>query len=396
MKTKRIFWSVCCGSLLIIFSLVSLFAQENQLSRTPPMGWNSWGGAECKDTDAFVRAQADLIVSSGMKAAGYEYVNLDACWQGTRDAQGRIRGNERFPDMKALADYIHSKGLKFGIYSSPGPTTCAGDWAGSLGHEEQDAQTYAEWGVDYLKYDYCSFKGDDQAQIAAYRKMGDALKKSGRPIVFALCQYGMNRGWSWAASVGGNLWRTTQDLRNNYISMAEIGFGQNGLERFAGPGHWNDPDMLYVVAGTGTLAAGGMNMEENRTQVSLWSLLAAPLIISADLTKFSPEVLALLTNREVIAVDQDEAGIQGRRVAQEGPLEVWMKPLAHGSKAVGLFNRGVHTANPVMVSFRDIDVGEKASIRDLWAQKNLGVFTGSFTATVPSHGVVMIEVKNSL
>jgi alpha-galactosidase len=400
MKAK-IYWTICSNSAVIIFlALVSgtLFAQESRLARTPPMGWNSWGGAECKDTAEWVRSQADLMVSNGMKAAGYEYVNLDACWQGQRDAQGRIQGNERFPDMKALADYIHSKGLKFGIYSSPGPKTCAGDWPGSLGHEEQDAQTYAEWGVDYLKYDHCGLKGDAQAQIAAYRKMGDALRKSGRPIIFALCQYGMDRGWSWAASVGGNLWRTTEDLRNNWESMTGIGFGQNGLERFAGPGHWNDPDMLYVVPGTGTLAAGGMKPEENRTQVSLWSLLAAPLIVSADLTKLTPEPLALLTNRDVIAVDQDSAGIQGRRVAQEGPLEVWMRPLADGSKAVGLFNRGHRTTDPVTVTvyFRDIDIGEKATIRDLWAQKNLGVFTGSFTAPVPSHGVVMIKVSNSL
>jgi alpha-galactosidase len=404
MKTKSIDWRICFGSLLIIFSLVSgtIFAQETQLARTPPMGWNSWGGAECKlATDAYVRSQTDVMVSNGMKAAGYEYMNIDACWQGKRDAQGRIHGNERFPDMKALADYIHSKGLKFGLYSSPGPTTCAGDWPGSLGHEEQDAQTYADWGVDYLKYDYCSFKGDVAAEIAAYKKMGDALKKTGRPIVFALCQYGMDRGWSWGASVGGNLWRTTGDLRNNWESMTGIGFGQNGLERFAGPGHWNDPDMLYPVvsdaSGKGvSLAAGGMTIEEYRVQMSLWCLLAAPLIVSADLTKLTPELLALLTNPEVIAVDQDPAGIQGRRVAQEGPLEVWMKPLVDGSKAVGLFNRGVHAASPVTVYFRDIDIGEKASVRDLWAHKDLGVFAGSFTATVPSHGVVMIEVKNSL
>jgi alpha-galactosidase len=394
MKTKRIFWSICSGSLFIIFSLVSgsLFAQETQLARTPPMGWNSWGGSHCKVSDAFVRSQADAMVSNGMKAVGYEYVNIDDCWQGQRDAQGRIHGNERFPDMKALADYVHSKGLKFGIYSSPGPKTCD-KYEGSFGHEAQDARTYAEWGVDYLKYDWCSagevYKLSEMP--AVYEKMHGALVKTGRPIVFALCQYGMDRVWLWGASVGGNLWRTTDDLSDNWLSMTTIGFGENGLERFAGPGHWNDPDMFIQRT------PAGMTIEEYHVQMSLWCLLAAPLIVSTDLTKLTPEMLALLTNREVIAVDQDPAGIQGRRVAQEGPLEVWMKPLADGSKAVGLFNRAYgRTPVAITVYFRDIDIGEKASVRDLWAHKNLGVFTGSFTATVPSHGVVMIEVKNSL
>jgi len=332
-------------------------------------------------SDAIVRAQADAMVSSGMKAVGYVYVNIDDCWQGTRDERGFIHPNEKFPDMKALADYIHSKGLKFGIYSSPGPKTCAG-YEGSYGHEEHDAQTYAAWGVDYLKYDWCSAKGD---QLAAYTKMRDALRRTGRPSVYSLCQYGMERVWAWGASVGGQLWRTTGDITDNYDRMALIGFGQNGLERFAGPGHWNDPDMLEV-------GNGGMTDEEYRTHMSLWCLLAAPLLAGNDLTKMTPETLAILTNPEVIAVDQDPAGIQGYRVSQEGPLEVWMKPLADGGKAVGLFNRGT-SPMPVTAYFRDIGVGESASVRDLWARKDLGTFKGSFTATVPKHGVVLIKVK---
>ncbi len=383
MKRQQLYGVAWVLSGAVLFALLggSLLAEEPQVARTPPMGWNSWNHFECKVSDAIVRAQADAMVASGMKAAGYVYVNIDDCWQGSRDAQGFIRPNERFPDMKALADYVHSKGLKLGIYSSPGPKTCAG-YEGSFGHEEQAAQTYAAWGIDYLKYDWCSAQGDE---IAAYTKMHDALRRTGRPIVYSLCQYGMERVWSWGASVGGNLWRTTGDITDNYDRMALIGFGQNGLERFAGPGHWNDPDMLEI-------GNGGMNDDEYRTHMSLWCLLAAPLLAGNDLTKMTPATLAILTSPEVIAVDQDPAGTQGRRVSQEGPFEVWVRPLADGSKAVGLFNRG-SSAMPVTAQFRDIGVGGKAHVHDLWARKNLGVMEGSYTANVPRHGVVLIQVK---
>jgi len=352
----------------------------------PPLGRNTWYGYMCKVTDADVRAQADLMVQNGMKDAGYEYVNLDDCWQGKRDAQGVIRGNSNFPDMKALGDYIHSKGLKFGVYSSPGPKTCAG-YEGSFGHEELDAQTYALWGVDFLKYDWCS-AGEvykPSGMQAAYKKMGDALKKTGRPIFFSLCQYGLQRVWTWGASVDGNMWRTTGDLDYNYDRFSLVGFEQAGLERFAGPGHWNDPDMLLV-------GLGRITTDEGRTQVSLWSLLAAPLIASADLRKISPENLAILSNPEIIAVDQDLAGVQGRRVSEEGPLDIWMKPLADGSKAVGLFNRGEDAA-PMTVYFKDVGVGDSATVRDLWARKDLGRFKDSFTVEVLKHGVVMLRMK---
>jgi len=347
---------------------------------TPPMGWNSWNHFACKVSDATVRAQAEAMVASGMKAAGYVYVNIDDCWQGTRDAQGFIHPSERFPDMKALGDYIHSKGLKLGIYSSPGPKTCAG-YEGSFGHEEQDAQTYANWGVDYLKYDWCSAKGDEQA---AYAKMRDALRKTGRTIVYSLCQYGMQRVWSWGAAVGGNSWRTTDDITDNYDRMALIGFGQNGLERFAGPGHWNDPDMLEI-------GNGGMKDAEYRTHMSLWCLLAAPLLAGNDLTKMAPDTLAILTNPEVIAVDQDPAGVQGHRVSQEGPLEVWAKPLADGSRAVGLFNRSESDVR-VSAHFRDVGLGDSASVRDLWARQDLGMFQESYSAEVPRHGVALVKM----
>ena len=374
----------------ILLSFLTLFSwsgvgrgQDPMLARTPPMGWNSWNHFACDVSDAVVRAQADALVTTGMRSVGYAYILIDDCWQGTRDDAGYIRPNAKFPDMKALADYIHGKGLKIGIYSSPGPKTCGG-YEGSYGHEEQDAQTYSVWGMDYLKYDLCSYDGMGD-QIPAYRKMYDALKQTGRPIVYALCQYGMQKGWEWAASVGGNLWRTDDDIRDNYFSMAELGFGQNGLERFAGPGHWNDPDMLEV-------GNGGMTDDEYRTHMSLWCILTAPLIAGNNLVSMSAATRAILTNPEVIAIDQDPLGVQGHRVTQEGPLEVWMKPLEDGSKAVGLFNRG-WGAMPVTVGLRDLGVGGSAAMRDLWARKDLGRFQEIYTALVPQHGVVMIKVK---
>ena len=367
--------------VLVAVRLGSAPSPPPELARTPPMGWNSWNHFACKVTDAIVRAQADAMVSSGMKEAGYVYINIDDCWQGKRDEKGFIHPNENFPDMKALGDYVHSKGLKLGLYSSPGPKTCAG-YEGSFGHEEQDAQTYADWGVDYLKYDWCSAKGD---QRAAYARMHEALRKTGRPIVYSLCQYGMERVWSWGASVGGNLWRTTGDISDDYDRMSLIGFGQNGLERFAGPGHWNDPDMLEV-------GNGKMNDDEYRTHMSLWCLLAAPLLAGNDLTRMSSATLAILTHPEVIAVDQDPAGIQGHRVRQEGPLEVWRKPLADGSEVVGLFNRGASTV-AITLHFHEIGIGDTGQVRALWERKDLGTYQGSFSAQVPRHGVVLLKVK---
>jgi alpha-galactosidase len=361
-------------------------AQSSEIARTPPMGWNSWNHFACKVNDKVIRESADAIASNGMKDAGYVYVNIDDCWQGKRDASGAIQPNEKFPDMKALADYVHSKGLKFGVYSSPGPKTCAG-YEGSFGHEAQDAKTYAEWGVDYLKYDWCSaskvYKPSEMQ--AAYKKMHDALESTGRPIVFSLCQYGLQAVWRWGASVGGNLWRTTGDISDDYDRMSVIGFDQNGLQKFAAPGHWNDPDMLEI-------GNGHMKNDEYRTHMSLWCILAAPLLAGNDLSKMTPETLAILNNPEVIAVDQDSGGVQGHRVRQEGPFEVWMKPLADGSKAVGLFNRG-EDATKMSVSFKEIGLAETATVRDLWAKKDLGSLKGSYSAEVPRHGVVMIKVK---
>ncbi|HKU19435.1 MAG TPA: glycoside hydrolase family 27 protein [Terriglobales bacterium] len=360
--------------------------QAQELASTPPMGWNSWNHFACKVTAGNIRAAADAMASNGMKEAGYTYVNIDDCWQGKRDAQGNIHPNARFGDIKALADYVHSKGLKIGIYSSPGPQTCA-HHEGSYQHEEQDAKQYAAWGIDYLKYDWCSasrvYKPSQMQEV--YKKMHDALAATGRPIVYSLCQYGMERVWSWGPSVGGNLWRTTGDISDHYDRMALIGFQQNGLESFAGPGHWNDPDMLEV-------GNGGMNHDEYITHMTLWAMLAAPLLAGNDLSRVSAADLAILTNKEVIAVDQDAKGVQGHRVAQQGPLEVWAKPLADGSYAVGLFNRSESPA-PVTLELKDIGISGSAQIRDLWAHRDLGSFTGSYTVTVAKHGAAMLKVK---
>jgi len=377
---------ILCAFFLVAGLPVCAAAADPTLAATPPMGWNSWNHFACKVTADDVRAAADAIATNGMKDAGYIYVNVDDCWEGDRDAEGRIQTNAKFGDMKALADYVHSKGLKIGIYSSPGPKTCARH-EGSFGHEEQDAQQYAAWGFDYLKYDWCSAEKVYQRSEmqAVYQKMHDALVRTSRPIVFSLCQYGYERVWHWGATVGGNLWRTTEDISDKYDRMSVIGFDQDGLEPFAGPGHWNDPDMLEV-------GNGGMNHDEYITHMSLWVLLAAPLLAGNDLAKMTPETLDILTNKEVIAVDQDPRGVQGRRVAQEGPLEVWAKPLADGSVAVGLFNRG-ESNNAVTVDFRNLGLRRSATVRNLWTHADLGSFAGSYTADVPRHGAVLIRVK---
>ena len=359
----------------------------NGLAKTPPMGWNSWNKFAGKVNDAGVRAAADAMASNGMKDAGYLYVNIDDTWQGERDAQGNIHPNKKFPDMKALADYVHSKGLKIGIYSSPGPNTCAG-YEGSYGHEVQDARTYAEWGIDYLKYDWCGARNiyKDSDMQAVYQKMGDALIATGRPIVYSLCQYGRDNVWTWGPEVGGNLWRTTGDIRDAWQSMTRIGFGQNDLASFAAPGHWNDPDMLEI-------GNGGMTDTEYRTHMSLWSILAAPLLAGNDLQNMSKTILEILTNREVIAVDQDPAGKQGKRIWQSGEQQIWARPLADGSQAVGLFNLSSDSQN-MTLHWADLGIGDKPrEVRDLWQHTDIPGESSGYSGAVPSHGVVMLRVR---
>jgi alpha-galactosidase len=363
------------------------------------MGWNSWNHFAGHVTDADVRSAADSLVSTGMRDAGYVYVNVDDTWQGKRDAQGTLHPNERFPDMKALGDYIHSKGLKLGIYSSPGAQTCA-RYEGSLGHEEQDAKMYAAWGVDFLKYDLCSFQDnmhqaekehpDDPAaaknlMIAAYQKMGDALKATGRPIVYSLCQYGVDQPWKWGPGVGATMWRTTDDIDDTYGRMIAIGFSQAGLSKYARPGHWNDPDMLEV-------GNGKMTEAEYKTHMSLWVLLAAPLLAGNDLTKMSANDKSILMNKDAIAIDQDELGRQGDRLYESGDLDVWTKPLSGGRVAVGLFNRSWSTRD-VSVDLGEIGFKSGGSVRDVWKQENLGRRSGVFTSRIQKHGVTLIVVS---
>ncbi|WP_260736768.1 glycoside hydrolase family 27 protein [Tunturiibacter lichenicola] len=384
-------------SLSLLLSCLPLIAQT-QLAATPPMGWNSWNHFAEHVTDADVRSATDSLVSTGMRDAGYVYVNVDDTWQGKRDAQGVLHPNERFPDMKALGDYIHSKGMKFGIYSSPGAQTC-GHYEGSLGHEEQDAKMYAEWGVDFLKYDLCSFgenmlkaeaehPSDPNAaknlMIAAYKKMGDALKATGRPILYSLCQYGVDQPWKWGPELGANMWRTTDDIDDSYGRMISIGFAQAGLAKYAGPGHWNDPDMLEV-------GNGKMTEDEYKTHMSLWVLLASPLLAGNDLTKMTDADKSILMNKEAIAIDQDALGTQGDRLSESGDLDVWTKPLSDGRVAVGLFNRS-WSVRDVSVDLGEIGFKSGGSVRDVWKRADLGHRSGVFTSRIPRHGVTLIIV----
>ena len=363
---------------LTSFILPATTPAQSPIAKTPPMGWNSWNYFYGKVTDKDIRDSADQIVSSGMKDAGYVYVNIDDTWQGKRDANGVLQANEKFPDMKALADYVHSKGLKIGIYSSPGPKTCAG-YEGSLGHEEQDAKMYASWGIDYLKYDLCSFipavmqkqaPNDKAAQmhlmIAAYDKMSKALKATGRPIVLSLCQYGWDAVWEWAPALGGNLWRTTDDIQANWNSIYTILSQQEGLQKYAGPGHWNDPDMLEV-------GNGKLSLAENRSHFSMWAMLSAPLLAGNDLPHMKPEINAILTNRDVIALDQDPLGKQADRVYSEGEVDVWKKQLSGGAVAIAILNAGSdrQSTHPFHLDTKKLGLRGTVKGKDLWSGKEI-------------------------
>jgi alpha-galactosidase len=381
-------------TLVLFFACWSnVQAHDNGLAKTPPMGWNSWNKFACNVSEKLIKEMADAMVTSGMRDAGYVYLVIDDCWQVDRDAGGNIQPDpQRFPSgMKALADYIHSKGLKFGLYSDAGTLTCQ-KRPGSRGYEFQDARQYAAWDVDYLKYDWCSTS--TQNAQASYSLMRDALLKAGRPIVFSICEWGTAKPWLWAKDVG-NLWRTTGDIQDCWdckrdwggMGVVHILDLQHSLESYAGPGHWNDPDMLEV-------GNGGMTTTEYRAHFSLWCILAAPLMAGNDLRSMSPEVKEILTNKEVIAVDQDALGMQGRRVKRDGDREVWSKQLADGGRAVVLFNRGAQESE-ISVSWTDVGYPPHlaASVRDLWAHKDLGKLTGGFSAKVPSHGVVMVTIR---
>jgi alpha-galactosidase len=387
--------SATIAALAFLTLLPASRALDNGVARTPPMGWNSWNKFACKGlNEQVVRATADAIATNGMKDAGYQYVNIDDCWQTGRDADGNIIVDaEKFPSgLKALADYIHSKGLKFGVYTDVGTKTCAGR-PGSIGHEYQDARQYAAWGVDYLKEDWCNTLPGQNAE-SSYTLMRDALAATGRPIVFSLCEWGSNKPWLWAVPVG-NLWRATGDIQDCWDckkqwggnGVAQIIDLMAGLESYSGPGHWNDPDMLEV-------GNGGMTTEEYRAHFSMWALFAAPLLVGTDIANMSADTRSILLNRAVIAVDQDPLGHAGSRVKKEGDTEVWSRQLADGGRAVVLLNR---SANPVSIGVAWTDIGYpsglRATVRDLWTDKETKDQAGNYAAQVPSHGVVMVTIE---
>jgi alpha-galactosidase len=373
-------------------------APKPDVALTPPMGWNSWNYFAEKVTDKDIRDSADQIVASGMKDAGYIYVNIDDTWEGKRDENGVLHTNDKFPDMKALADYVHSKGLKIGIYSSPGPKTCA-NYEGSLGHEEQDAKMYAEWGIDYLKYDLCSFipavmekqaRFDRAKQMVlmheAYDKMSKALKATGRPIVLSLCQYGWDAVWEWAPALGGNAWRTTGDIEANWNSMYAILSQQAGLEKYAGPGHWNDPDMLEV-------GNGHLNVNENRTHFAMWAMLSAPLLAGNDLPHMRSEIREILTNKDVIALDQDKLGKQASRIYSEGEVDVWLKHLSGGAGAIAIVNAGSErlSTHPFHLSLAKLGLHGPMHAKDLWTGKDVEL-RDNMPIEIKSHDVLLLRV----
>ncbi len=397
---------------------LNIVGGRDKLALTPPMGWNSWNVWGLSVSDDKVRAAADAMVSSGLAAKGFQYINIDDGWEKAkatkyiriiliklytgnnpdgRAPDGEILTNEKFPDMKELADYVHSNGLKLGIYSSPGLWTC-GDYQGSYGHERQDAETYAAWGIDYLKYDWCSYTTkagglslDDFKR--PYIVMGNHLAEIDRDIVLSICQYGMRGVWRWGEEVGGNLWRTTGDIRDNWKSMSRIGFGQSGLEDYAGPGHWNDPDMLVVgrVGWGPTLHESGLTKDEQITHITLWCMLAAPLLIGCDMANMDKFTIDVLTNGEVLEVNQDPLGVQASRKAAAAETEVWARPLWDGTQAVALFNLS-EREREVTANWSDLGLAGAQPVRDLWRHKDLGTFNGSFKVAVPSHGALMLKV----
>ncbi len=397
------------GLLIVVVSLGgfhsnALAQKDTTLALTPPMGWNSWNKYACDVSEALIRQTADAMVASGMRDAGYRYIVIDDCWQVDRDSLGFIVPDpQRFPSgIKALAEYVHSKGLKFGLYSCAGSKTCGGR-PGSRGHEFQDALQYAKWGVDYVKYDWCNTEGLNAA--GAYTTMRDALVATHRPIVFSICEWGDNNPWAWAPQVG-HLWRTTGDITAQFDGSVNHGTWSSwgvmkivemrpGIRKFAGPGHWNDPDMLEV--------GNGMSLNEDRSHFSLWCLMAAPLIAGNDLAHMSGDVRDILCNTDVIAVDQDSLGIQGYRHAMTDSIEVWLKPLSRGDWAVGFLNRSVEPRK-ISIAWSTIVSTDTLSgrslnptattyaVRDLWAKKNRGTTSAPVKADLESHAMLLFRL----
>ncbi len=370
------------------------------IALTPPMGWNSWNCWGCAVDDQKIRAAADAMVSTGLINHGWSYINIDDCWQCGENKRepdtGEIQTNEKFPDMKALCDYVHSKGLKIGLYTDCGTMTCGG-YEGSKGHESQDIMTYAKWGFDYVKIDWCHTEGMQPRR--AYKKFGDAIGKAPRDIVFSICNWGEQKPWMWGKSLGGNLWRTTGDITDTWDSMSGIGFSQDELYKFAKPGHWNDPDMLVVgrVGWGPNLHQTKLTPDEQYTHISLWCLLSSPLLLGCDLTQLDDFTMNLLTNDEVLAINQDRLGKGAKPVViNQLPggesTQIWVKYLQDGAKAVGLFNL-TDEKKQVYVNWERLDIKGKHKVRDLWRQKDLGLFERSFKTEVNPHGVEMIKIS---
>ena len=388
----------------VMFFGITSGQKFSQLAKTPPMGWNSWNRFGCNVEENLIKATADAMVSSGMKDAGYQYVVIDDCWHGERDSAGFIHPDPvRFPSgMKALADYVHARGLKLGIYSCAGDRTCGGH-PGSRGHEYQDALSYASWGIDYLKYDWCNTEGINP--VGAYTTMRDALFHAGRPVVFSICEWGDSQPWLWGKEIG-HLWRTTGDITNCFdCEVNHGGWSSWGIMKIvemrkdirmhAGPGHWNDPDMMEV--------GNGMAVHEDRAHFSLWCMLAAPLIAGNDLRTMSKETIGILTNREAIAINQDSLGIQALRCNSDlDGTELWAKPLAHGDWALCLLNRShapahVHlewSKQPIADGISKTSLDPKAvyGIRDVWRGKNIGTTTRPLEADVPVVDVLLLRL----
>lgn len=366
---------------------------EPFLGARPPMGWNSWNGFGIDINEDIIKTIADLFVSKGLRDVGYRYIVMDDGWHyPERDSQGNLVADPiKFPSgIQSLAQYIHSKGLKLGIYSDAGTNTCQG-FPGSLNHEQQDANTFASWEIDYLKYDWCHSEGLIAEQ--AYSLMRQCLDRTGRSIMFSICEWGENDPWLWAPEIG-QLWRTTHDIFDAHLSWVLNLENQIGLEEYAGPGHWNDPDMLIVgIHGDSHLVGSGCTDAEYRSHFSMWCIVAAPLMIGCDLNKVSEFSLETLTNQEAIAINQDPLGIQGYRIQNENGKQIWVKPLTHNNWAVALFNNGLEETD-ITFEWKDLNLHPSTvvKIRDVWLHKNLGQYSQSFTATVPFHEVVLLKI----
>ncbi|KAF5749958.1 alpha-galactosidase-like [Tripterygium wilfordii] len=355
----------------------------NGLGSTPPIGWNSWNHFQCDIKETLIRETADAMVSSGLAAVGYQFINLDDCWgELDRDSQGNLVPKiTTFPSgIKNLSDYVHSKGLKLGIYSDAGTQTCSKKMPGSLGHEEQDAKTFSSWGVDYLKYDNCFDTGTSPKE--RYPVMSKALLNSGRSIFFSMCEWGREDPATWAASIG-NSWRTTGDIEDNWNSMTSIADQNDKWASYAGPGGWNDPDMLEV-------GNGGMTTEEYRSHFSIWALAKAPLLIGCDVRSMDKTTLELLSNKEVIEVNQDKLGVQGKKVKKEGDLEVWSGPLTNKRIAMVLWNRGSSQSN-ITANWSDIGLESSTVVdaRDVWKHSTQSSIQGQLSAQLDSHACKM-------